>query len=316
MPRKDHIGGGTAAAAAALLPPALDAPTFDVPPDFYSDRPRYQLVSIRMPAGFDPSTLDGTELDLDETALFGGANGGGQATAAAAPLVRIEAGEEGGESAGALCLLAGHRSESEGFRLLVRSGKTKSKRKKKGTDDDDDSSDDDSDDDGQEGEAALDASKSLIPLARPFDAHLNVSDAKGSVHDAPKALDLAPGLDKAPAPSSSSVEAFREAYTSVPQRTGLRRRWVMPGAAGGAGTGAAATKTAAPITRVKEEGDEPREGKQGDAEGKSKKKKKKCGADEEDKDEPAESNGAATAKKEKKSAKKKSRKGKKRKTSE
>ena len=65
--------------------------------------------------------------------------------------------------------------------------------------------------------------KFMIPAGVPFAKHLNVAH-----YDAIKEIsqtDLAPGVDRAPTP----IDPIRKAYSVVPQKTGLKRRWMPSG---------------------------------------------------------------------------------------
>lgn len=63
----------------------------------------------------------------------------------------------------------------------------------------------------------------LVPSDVTFTKHLNIihADAVNVV----KQTDLAPGIDRAPKP----VDPVRKAYSVVPQKSGLKRRWMPPG---------------------------------------------------------------------------------------
>ena len=65
--------------------------------------------------------------------------------------------------------------------------------------------------------------KFMVPAMVPFAKHLNVAH-----YDAIKEVshtDLAPGVDRAPTP----IGPVRKAYSVVPQKTGLKRRWMPSG---------------------------------------------------------------------------------------
>lgn len=108
-------------------------------------------------------------------------------------------------------LSQGSVAENEQFRLLLR--------------------DDNSDDDDN-------ATTFMRPHAQPFSRHLNVNLTPFKVED----TRLAPRLETAPKPADS--RSFRRSYSHVPQATGLKRRWMPPGA------GIAATSTSSASTSV------------------------------------------------------------------
>lgn len=112
----------------------------------------------------------------------------------------------------------GHAVEHESFRVLVPLAHPN---------DDDDSSSDDDDENGK---------KFLVPVPAPFARHLNAVTAVTASE-----TDLAPRLDQAPA----AVDPIRRAYAHVPQKTGLKRRWMPLG-----GGIVAASVTAAPKSGV------------------------------------------------------------------
>jgi hypothetical protein len=64
----------------------------------------------------------------------------------------------------------------------------------------------------------------MIPTTVPFGKHLNLVHAD-AIKEIPQ-TDLAPGIDRAPVP----VDPIRKAYSVVPQKTGLKRRWMPSGA--------------------------------------------------------------------------------------
>lgn len=65
--------------------------------------------------------------------------------------------------------------------------------------------------------------KYMVPASVPFAKHLNVAhyDAIKQVHQ----IDLAPGFDRAPTP----IDPICRAYSVVPQKSGLKRRWMPSG---------------------------------------------------------------------------------------
>jgi hypothetical protein len=64
----------------------------------------------------------------------------------------------------------------------------------------------------------------LHPHDQPFDRHVNVVDAS-SLKDTVD-TELAPRLEMAP----PTVDAVRKSYSHIPQASGLKRRWMPPGA--------------------------------------------------------------------------------------
>lgn len=64
----------------------------------------------------------------------------------------------------------------------------------------------------------------MIPASVPFAKHLNLMHAD-AIKEIPQ-TDLAPGIDRAPTP----VDAVRKAYSLVPPKSGLKRRWMPSGA--------------------------------------------------------------------------------------
>ena len=135
---------------------------------------------------------------------------------------------------------------SDGVRLLVDAKPSASP-----------SSDDDEGGDGVDGVGRL----TLVPH-RPFRRHVQLSSVPTVVAVAPPPPDsaaatmadpmlsyYAPPPEMAPDPAvdgsgrNGSVDAVRRAYDPVPQRGGMRRRWVMPG--GGDGRGVVAATAAA-----------------------------------------------------------------------
>jgi hypothetical protein len=104
----------------------------------------------------------------------------------------------------------GHPVENESFRLLLP--------KEKDKDDKDSDSGDDSDDSDDEKD---DEKLYLYPTKIPFTRHVNVVAAVPMQAE----TELAPRLDNAPKP----VVTVRRAYQHVPQKKGLKRRWMPEG---------------------------------------------------------------------------------------
>lgn len=124
----------------------------------------------------------------------------------------------------------GHSVENESFRVLVPAATAK---------DDSDESDSDSDEGGKKKKERY-----LIPLPTPFQRHLNVVTAVTLSE-----TDLAPRVDNAP----TAIDDVRRAYAHVPQKTGLKRRWMPLGGIAFQSAVASATGTAVAVKRVKEE---------------------------------------------------------------
>ena len=173
----------------------LKPPSFAPPPGLISDRSRFKLCSVRVPSSFDVSALDGLKLDLEDHK---------QSQQQGTVMAKFDF---DGRPHG---LVRGHPVESETFRLLVRAAD--------GTSSDGDG-DNDGDNDGESGRL-----RTMRPLPLRFDWHMNLSDLSGRDRID---VELAPGAERAPVPSKK--EALRVAYAHVPQRTGLRRRWIPAG---------------------------------------------------------------------------------------
>jgi DNA-directed RNA polymerase I subunit RPA34.5 len=184
----------------------LDPPTFQLPIASADDNNRYELWSVRLPASVNLQDLQGYSFELNDAA-------------SAAAAVKSENFESNGEK---YTLQSGHAVENETFRLLLR---------KTNDDDDDDSSDDDDDDDDMLGK------KIMTPCPRPFQRHFNVVRAIEGVSD----MELAPRQMA----SSADPMPMRHAYEPVSQKTGMKRRWTPPGAAG-----APSTRTSLPTTKM------------------------------------------------------------------
>lgn len=102
-------------------------------------------------------------------------------------------------------LQLGTAVENESFRVLV-------PKAKKAKDNDSDESDDSDDDDNK---------KFLQPASIPFSRHYNVLSTTKELTE----RIVAPRKDKAPA----NVDPMFRAYAHVPQKTGLKRRWMPLG---------------------------------------------------------------------------------------
>jgi hypothetical protein len=129
-------------------------------------------------------------------------------------------------------LQLGTAVENESFRVLVPKAKAK-----KADDKDSDDSDDDDDDD----------EKYLQPASIIFSRHFNVLATTKELNE----RTIAPHQDKAPA----NVDPMFRAYSHVPQKTGLKRRWMPLGVPVAAACAAepkrvkTTTKTTTPIKK-------------------------------------------------------------------
>lgn len=99
----------------------------------------------------------------------------------------------------------GNQVENESFRLLASSKK-----------DDADSEDDDSSRDSEDEKETF-----LYPVTRPFSRHVSITESFAKMDE----RSLAPTREEAP----KAADPLRIAYVPVEQKTGLRRRWQMPG---------------------------------------------------------------------------------------
>ncbi|CAB9508067.1 expressed unknown protein [Seminavis robusta] len=202
------------------------------------DPDRYELWSIRLPTSVQVSALDGTQISIP------------MAPAACATGAGILNPPEDGDSSDdgkpyslknkkgeTFTLRWGNPAETESFRLLV-PNPGNNNRKKAPVDSDEDDSSDDSDDDEEEKKQSAKKKKdnTLIPANVPFQRHLKLVSFLKEV----PATQLAPGSDRAPAPNVSTTQTggptvkLRKAYDTVPQKTGLKRRWIPMGAKGAA----------------------------------------------------------------------------------
>ena len=167
-------------------------PAYQLPDEVEKDPNRYELWTVRLPIDMTLTDLDGTSVQLEGSKKS-----------------RFELKDKRYEA----CW--GSQVENESCRLLVQPSKstTENNNNKATRSDSDDSSEDETE---QQKEGFL------YPSSRSFSRHLIINEhftAKGE-------RTLAPAADQAP----PSKDPLRLAYTHVPQRTNLHRRWHMPGA--------------------------------------------------------------------------------------
>ena len=202
----------------------LDPPSFSLgdssedgtTTEFDSDR--YEIWSFRMPVSISIQDLDGCEIMVPDTktaSVRGGivaapAGNNGAATKSDHP-VSIPT-----KNGGTCTLRWGHKVENESFRVLM-------ERKE-----------DDSDDESDELAASKSKKKKFLsPVNAAFQRHINVVSALEVVPE----TKLAPGTSTAPVPdlvTRGVQHQMRQAYKHVPQKTGLKRRWMPLGSKGGA----------------------------------------------------------------------------------
>mmetsp|Transcript_14771 Transcript_14771/g.32100 ORF Transcript_14771/g.32100 Transcript_14771/m.32100 type:complete len:243 (-) Transcript_14771:1152-1880(-) len=177
---------------------AVINPSFE-PPNNDSDT---EIWLLRAPAALDVSALlNGVTLDVDPQSL--------QLQSSSSTSNNILSIFKSDESEYALAL--GDANESVNLRLLVP---------------------DKSNSDGNE----------LLPYHRPFQRQIHLTSVMscqgannaGDTSNVQADLVIAPSKDVAPKPAfgqsgNGSVDAMRDAYVPIPQRQGLKRRWVMPG---------------------------------------------------------------------------------------
>lgn len=197
----------------------LDVPDFslgDNGTEFDSDR--YELWSVRLPALTNIQDLDGCEMMIPETASASVA--GGTVAAPAAENGKVAPNNQPFSFATTkgdnYTLRWGQKVENESFRVLLQ---------QKGDDSDDD--------DEEESNESNKKKKFLSPANAPFQRHVNVVSALEDVSE----TKLAPGTLTAPKPdlvTRGVQHKMRRAYQHVPQKTGLKRRWMPLGSKGGA----------------------------------------------------------------------------------
>jgi len=165
--------------------------------DDNDDSNRYELWTFRIPSGMNVSDLNGVELDLD---VIGKSNTKSSSKNTKGFGMKINDGK--------FSVSRGDSVENQNFRVLVPNQHT----------DDDDSRSSSSDNSDGDGNKFL-----LRPSRRPFTKHLNVhSTALLRKSEA----ELAPLVG----PEPTGDDVLRHAYSHVPQKTGLKRRWMPLGA--------------------------------------------------------------------------------------
>ena len=208
----------------------LDPPKFSLGGDNSSqngnngelDSNRYELWSFRLPASIPIQDLDGCELTVPATAAASAAGGilsapaaeNGKAAAAAAAASSNNPFSFATKNGDNYTLRWGHQVENESFRVLVPY-----------KDGDDESEDEDNDNNNKK--------QFLAPANAPFQRHINVVSVVEEVSE----TKLAPGMETAPKPNLVTrgiPHQMRRAYQHVPQKTGLKRRWMPLGSKGGA----------------------------------------------------------------------------------
>ena len=177
---------------------AIANPSFEPPPEDDSDN---EIWLLRAPANMDVSAiLNDIQLDLQTSSSTSNNN----------ILSKFKSSNDEDTE---YTLTLGDSNEIDNVRLLV-------PQKLKKEDDSGDSSDEDDDED---------TSEKLVPYTRPFkqQVHLTSSVVPTSNDNISSELILAPPISAAP---KSDDPRMRVAYVPRPQRTGLKRRWNMPGA--------------------------------------------------------------------------------------
>ena len=194
----NRIGGANRNRRDFIMAEAIANPSFEPPPEDDSDN---EIWLLRAPANMDVSAiLNDIQLDLQTSSSTSNNN----------ILSKFKSSiDEGTE----YTLTLGDSNEIDNVRLLV-------PQKLKKEDDSGDSSDEDDDED---------TSEKLVPYTRPFkqQVHLTSSVVPTSNDNISSELILAPPISAAP---KSDDPRMRVAYVPRPQRTGLKRRWNMPGA--------------------------------------------------------------------------------------
>jgi hypothetical protein len=158
----------------------------------------YEIFTFRLPCAVPVKSLDGMVLNMDDLEKSG----------------KIQAnGKE-------YKIVSGHPSENESFRLLVPESKEESSKKKKNDSDSDDDEESSSDEEG----AKAAKPQYLKVLDTPFGGHFNILLSTEPLTE----QKIAPTAEKAPKPAEGVM--MKHAYEHVPQRTGLKRRWMPMGA--------------------------------------------------------------------------------------
>lgn len=171
------------------------------------DSSRYELWTFRVPSDMNVSDLDGVEINLK--AISKNSNNGG---------MKINDGK--------FALTQGDSVENKNLRVLVPGdGKKKKKDDSSSSSDDDDSENSDSDDDSHKKKKKKVSFSSnnkflLHPSSKEFARHFNVNKVFSRKSEA----------QLAPRQGPESVDdTLRHAYCHIPQRTGLKRRWMPLG---------------------------------------------------------------------------------------
>ena len=181
--------GSTTALSLQLDPPRF---TVDVEDD------TLELWSFRLPVSFPLSALKGVEVSL---------TGG---------VTKILTSTVDGKE---YRLEPGDKEDTESFRVLIPKGDD-------GTDKDGSSStsssseDDDEDDEDEKKDSARTIPK-MVPLKKSFAKHFSV------LADVPPMTETQVAPREGPPPQDAT--SMRHAYSSIPQRTGLKRRWMPLG---------------------------------------------------------------------------------------
>lgn len=196
-------------------------PSFQIPLDA-TDPDRYEVWSLRAPVDVDVhALLDGATLDANSTLLLPSSH------TTSNVLARFHSKKEGDDDGEEYALVVADDVESQDMRLLVPN---------RG----------DGDDDSDGGDDAPKMLRTCGTFGRQINLVSASAIAGGGGGENAGELALAPSLENAPPPATKSkdvkeekgrgivngtVEHIRHAYAPVPQRSGLKRRWAMPGAA-------------------------------------------------------------------------------------
>jgi len=189
--------------------PSFIDPSLNLPPpggmdhidDEDDDSDRYELWTFRVPSTMNVSDLDGVEIDMD--AIRKNKNSGGMKV-----------------SDGKYAVSLGDGVENENFRVLVPSHRNDE-------DEDDSSSNSSSSNSNSNSEDESNGNKEtnkflLCPASKAFSRHLNIHTTELLRKSE---AELAPL--EGPEPTD---DVLRHAYSHIPQRKGLKRRWMPLGA--------------------------------------------------------------------------------------
>lgn len=181
-------------------PKILDIPNFSLEEKTF-DSSRYELWSIRLPTSMPIQDLDGCELAVPASASRIVPCGSVAAdTSEDAKPVSFTAKDEQKYS-----FRWGHFVENDSFRVML-------PKEEEGEDE-------------EEMQDTDPSSKYLRPSSVSFQRHINVVYHTEEVSE----TKLAPGITNAPKPSLQEGMKMRIAYESVPQKSGLKRRWMPLG---------------------------------------------------------------------------------------